>query len=406
MVREDKIHSTKKALETASGAVDLDSLLATIDELKARAYELAGNDNSSALDMRRLVGSDFLANASALLARLYDIPLIELGERANTLRRSLHGDEVYFNINRHINPSNICADVCKFCAFSASRKNKNPYEMSIDEILAITQESVAKGIKEVHIVSAHNPNYAYSWYLDMFSAVRDAYPSIHIKAMTAAEVYYLHKKFDKSIDTVLDDMIEAGVDSMPGGGAEIFDDALRHKICRDKVDSTTWLDIHQRWHALGHDSNATMLFGHIESRAQRIAHMLLLSLGQSCSKSLGKYNAFIPLVYQRANNFLKVKDFLSANEILKTIAISRLLLDNIPNIKAYWATLGLNLALVANEFGANDLDGTIQKESIQSAGGAKSGGGLGLEEMLYKIKDAGFVPVERDSVYNVIKVYR
>jgi aminodeoxyfutalosine synthase len=197
-------------------------------------------------------------------------------------------------------------------------------------------------------------------------------------------------------------MAVAGVDSMPGGGAEIFDEGIRNKICKGKVSSENWLKIHEIWHKMGKKSNVTMLFGHIENRIHRIDHILRVKKLQD---KTGGFNAFIPLVYQRKNNYLNVKQFLTGVEILKTIAISRILLKNIPNIKAYWVTTTLNLSLVAQEYGANDIDGTIEKESINSAAGAHSSAGLKLEELVHLIKDSGFIPVERDSLYNELRVY-
>ncbi|ANV98131.1 aminofutalosine synthase MqnE [Helicobacter enhydrae] len=338
------------------------------------------------------------------LVKLYDYDLLELGEFADQKRRKLHSNKVFFNINRHINPSNICADVCKFCAFSASRKNPNPYEMNLDEILKHTQEAIKNGAKEVHIVSSHSPNYTYEWYFSMFKTLKESFPSLHIKAMTAAEVDYCSRRFGKSYQVVLEDMAKNGVDSMPGGGAEIFDEDIRKKLCHGKVKSHEWLEIHSLWHKMGRYSNATMLFGHIESRLHRIDHILRLKHTQNTSCN-GGFNAFIPLLYQTQNNFLKIQQSPSAQEILKTIAIARILLDNIPHIKAYWATLGLNLALVAQEFGADDIDGTIQVESIQSRAGAKSSNGISQEELIYKIKDAGFRAIERDSLYRELNEF-
>ncbi|MCE3047156.1 aminofutalosine synthase MqnE [Helicobacter kayseriensis] len=338
------------------------------------------------------------------LAKLYEYDLLTLGEIADQKRKQLYGSKVFFNINRHINPSNICADVCKFCAFSASRKNPNPYEMNLDEILQIAQNAHNKGAKEVHIVSSHSPNYTYEWYMGMFQEIKKSFPDLHIKAMTAAEVDYFSRRFGKSYEEVLEDMAKNGVDSMPGGGAEIFNEEIRKIICQGKVKSNDWLKIHSIWHKMGRYSNATMLFGHIEQREHRIDHMLRLKQTQTTNKE-GGFNAFIPLLYQKENNYLNVKQFPSAQEILKTIAIARILLDNIPHIKAYWATLGLNLALVAQEFGADDIDGTIEVESIQSRAGAKSASGIELEELIFKIKDAGFRAIERDSLYHEIKEY-
>ena len=333
---------------------------------------------------------------------LYELDLYTLGELADAIRREKYGRKSYFNINRHINPTNVCADTCKFCAYSASRKNPNQYTMSHDEILAIAQEAVEQGAKEVHIVSAHHPEAGVAWYMDAFRKIRERFPELHIKAMTAAEVDFLARHYGYTYDEILDMMIESGVDSMPGGGAEIFDEKVRDYLCKGKVSSDQWLEIHRKWHERGRQSNATMLFGHVETRAHRIDHMLRL---RALQDETGGFNAFIPLVYQRENNFLRVTEFPTGQEILKTYAIARILLDNIPHIKAYWVTATINLALIAQEFGADDLDGTIQKESIQSAAGAASANGMALEEFVALIKDAGYIPVERDSLYNELKVY-
>ncbi|MDQ1340329.1 MAG: aminodeoxyfutalosine synthase [Campylobacterota bacterium] len=334
--------------------------------------------------------------------KLFELDIFELGKMADFTRVKKYGKKVFFNINRHINPTNICVDICKFCGFSANRKNPNPYTMTHDEILNIVQDAVKNGAKEIHIVSAHNADAGLDWYFDVFKKIKDAFPSIHIKALTAAEIEFLSRSYGVSIDEVLELMLKNGVDSMPGGGAEIFDEGVRDFVCKGKVSSSEWLDIHKKWHKLGKMSNATMLFGHIEKREHRIDHMLRL---RALQDETNGFNAFIPLVYQRENNFLKVEKFPTGQEILKTMAISRIMLDNIPHIKAYWVTSTLNLALLACEFGADDLDGTIQKESIGSASGAQSANGIKLDEMISFIKNAGFTPVERDSLYNELKVY-
>ncbi len=332
--------------------------------------------------------------------KLYDMDLFELGELADAKRRELHQDKTYFNINRHINPTNVCADICKFCAYSANRKNPNPYAMSHDEIMKIVKDVESRGVKEVHIVSAHNPDTGLEWYLDIFKKIKTTYPHLHVKALTAAEVDFLSRHYGKTYDEILDLMVENGVDSMPGGGAEIFDEKVRDYICKGKVTSDQWFEIHRKWHERGKMSNVTMLFGHVESRANRIDHMMRIRELQDIT---GGFNAFIPLVYQTENNYLNVKEAITANEILKTMAISRIVLDNVPNLKAYWVTSTINLALVAQEFGANDLDGTIERESINSAAGAKSANGMDLNEFVSLIKDSGFRAIERDSLYNEIK---
>jgi len=333
--------------------------------------------------------------------KLYDLDLLTLGKYASKIREEKFGKKTYYNVNRHINPTNICKDVCQFCAYSASRKNPNQYTMTHEEILDTVQNSVKNGIKEVHIVSAHNPNTGLQWYLDIFAKIRDKFPQLHIKALTGAEINFLSQTYNKTYEEIIDLMIQNGVNSMPGGGAEIFDEQVRKKICGGKVTSEQWLEIHKIWHQKGMQSNATMLFGHIESRENRIDHMIRL---RDLQDMTGGFNAFIPLVYQKENNYLKVTKFPTANEILKTFAISRLILDNIPHLKAYWVTSSIKLALLAQEFGANDLDGTIEKESINSAAGAKSSNGMKQNEFVNLIKNSGFIPVERDSLYNELRV--
>ena len=330
---------------------------------------------------------------------LYDLDLITLGEYASKIREQKHGRKTYYNINRHINPTNTCKDVCHFCAYSASRKNPKPYTLKHEEIMATVENSVKNGIKEVHIVSAHNPDTGLDWYLEIFSKIKNKYPKLHIKALTAAEIHFLSQQYNKSYDEIIELMIKNGVDSMPGGGAEIFNEDIRKRICGGKVTSQQWLDIHKLWHENNKQSNATMLFGHIETRESRIDHMIRL---RDLQDKTNGFNAFIPLVYQKENNFLKVTDFPTANEILKTFAISRIMLDNIPHLKAYWVTSTIKLALIAQEFGANDLDGTIEKESINSAAGAASANGMQQKEFLELIKSSRFTPVQRDSLYNEI----
>lgn len=334
--------------------------------------------------------------------KMYDMDFFDLAELADKKRKALHGKKTYFNSNRHINPTNVCKDVCKFCAYSASRKNPHQYTMEHEEIMKVVDDAYARGITEVHIVSAHNPTAGLDWYMDAFKKIKTAYPDIHIKALTAAEVNFLAQQYDKSYDEILDMMIDSGVDSMPGGGAEIFDEKVRDYICKGKVTSDQWLEIHKKWHERGKKSNVTMLFGHVENRAHRIDHMMRI---RDLQDETGGFNCFIPLVYQTENNFLNIKEHITANEILRTMAMSRLVLDNVPNIKAYWVTSTVNLALISQEFGANDMDGTIQKESINSAAGANSADGVQFDEFVSLIKNSGFTPVERDSLYNELRVW-
>ena len=334
--------------------------------------------------------------------KLYDLDIFTLGELADSIRKEFHGKKTYFNINRHINPTNVCKDVCKFCAYSANRKNPNPYTMTHEKILDIVENSSKRGVKEIHIVSAHNDEVGLDWYMDIFKKIKNRYPELHIKALTAAEINFLAEEHNLSFDQIIDMMIENGVDSIPGGGAEIFDEKVRDYICKGKVSSKDWLEIHRKWHKRGKRSNVTMLFGHIETRENRIDHIIRI---RELQKETGGFNAFIPLVYQTQNNYLNVKKSITGQEILKTMAISRIMLRNISNIKAYWVTSTINLALVAQEFGANDLDGTIERESINSLAGADSHNGLELQTFIDQIKNSGFQAIERDSLYNEIKEY-
>jgi aminodeoxyfutalosine synthase len=274
--------------------------------------------------------------------------------------------------------------------------------MTHQEILDVVESSSKNDIKEVHIVSAHNPDTGLQWYMDIFRKIKEKFPAIHVKALTAAEIHFLSTEYNLSYHEIIAIMISHGIDSMPGGGAEIFDEKVRKKICGGKVTSDQWIEIHKLWHKAGKQSNATMLFGHVESRENRIDHMMRL---RDLQDETGGFNAFIPLVYQTENNYLKVDAPITGQEILKTYAIARIVLDNISNIKAYWATSTVKLALIAQEFGANDVDGTIEKESIQSAAGASSAKGVAVNEFVDLIKNTGFIPVERDSVYNELKVW-
>ena len=245
--------------------------------------------------------------------KLYDMDFFELGDLADKKRQELHSKKTYFNINRHINPTNVCADVCLFCAYSATRKNPDQYTMSHEDILKIVEEIDKNGAKEVHIVSAHNPNVTLEWYLGIFKKIKTQYPHLHIKALTAAEVDFLSRHHGLTYDEVLDLMIENGVDSMPGGGAEIFDEVVREKICKGKVTSDQWFEIHRKWHERGKKSNVTMLFGHVESRENRIDHMMRIRDLQDIT---GGFNCFIPLVYQTENNYLNIEAPITANEVL------------------------------------------------------------------------------------------
>ncbi|MCK5294202.1 MAG: aminofutalosine synthase MqnE [Arcobacteraceae bacterium] len=336
---------------------------------------------------------------------LYDLDILTLGKYADKNRKERFGKKTYYNVNRHINPTNICKDVCQFCAYSASRKNPQQYTMTHDEIMNTVENSCKNGIKEVHIVSAHNPKAGLQWYLEIFSKIKAKYPHLHVKALTAAEIHFLSEEYNLTHENIIDLMIKNGVDSMPGGGAEIFDETVRKKICGGKVTSDQWIDIHRIWHNKGKQSNATMLFGHIESRADRIDHMIRL---RELQDETNGFNAFIPLKFRSSNNEMSYAGEVSTTEDLRNYAVSRIFLDNIPHIKAYWPMIGKDISVISLSFGVDDLDGTIQDTTkiYTMAGSEEQNPEMSIEEITTLIKDAGKIPVERNSIYESIKIFK
>ncbi len=324
--------------------------------------------------------------------------LAALGRMADHVARAKSGDHVYFVINTHINPTNVCVLNCKFCDYVHSRNDTGAWEMMPEEILAhITPE-----MTEVHIVGGHHPDWPFEYHEDYIRAIRAAHPDIQIKAFTAAEIDYFSKRWKLSAEEILDRLIAAGLNSMPGGGAEIFSKRIAKELrYAGKAQADRWLEIHGLAHARGIPSNATMLYGHIETYAERVEHLRLLREQQDQS---GGFLAFIPLEYQVSTEKI-VARHASAIEDLKTIAASRLLLDNFPHVKAYWIMLQAETAGIALNFGADDVDGTISKERIAHAADARSPAGLTRKALVRVIRDADKTPVERDALYNVVKVY-
>jgi aminodeoxyfutalosine synthase len=324
--------------------------------------------------------------------------LAALGRMADHVAHTKSGDHVYFVINTHINPTNVCVLNCKFCDYVHSRNDTGAWEMTPDEILAhITPE-----MTEVHIVGGHHPDWPFEYHEDYIRAIRAAHPDVQIKAFTAAEIDYFSKRWKLPAEEILDRLIAAGLNSMPGGGAEIFSKRVAKELrYAGKAQADRWLEIHGLAHARGIPSNATMLYGHIETYAERVEHLRLLREQQDQS---GGFLAFIPLEYQVSTEKI-VARHASAIEDLKTIAASRLLLDNFPHVKAYWIMLQAETAGIALNFGADDVDGTISKERIAHAADARSPAGLTRKALVRVIRDADKTPVERDALYNVVKVY-
>jgi len=331
---------------------------------------------------------------------LFECSLHDLGSIANS------GKTVTFVVNRHINYTNVCVSKCPLCAFYKNPEDSEAYFMSVDEVLRKAGEAVRAGATELHIVGSHNPEMNIEYFEEIFRKIRKRYPWVVIKALTATEVHFLSKIEKISIKEVLSRLKNAGLQVMPGGGAEILDDSIRRKICPNKANSEQWLNVMKKAHELGIKSNATMLFGHIESYKHRASHLHKLWKMQN---ETGGFISFIPLVFHPENTKLKekglVRDKTDPVDILKTIAISRIVLRNFRSVRAYWVMLGEDLAQIAFHYGANDMDGTLMGESVSHSAGAKTPVELEKERIIQIIKKAGMVPAERDTFGNILRVY-
>lgn len=323
-----------------------------------------------------------------------------VGALANLVRERLHGDLTYFNRNLHVNATNVCEADCIFCSF-ARLKTGDPdaYTMTIDQAVGRVRALRDTLVTEVHIVNGLNPDLPFSYYTDLLRAIKAERPDIHIKGFTAVEIAYYAEKYGKTIEGVLEELVAAGLGSLPGGGAEVFADRARKKLCADKVSAEGWLDVHRRAHRMGLRSNCTMLFGSIERVEERVDHLLRL---RSLQDETGGFQTFIPLKFHNEGNRLQRLPEPTGHDVLRTLAVSRLLLDNIPHIKAYWPMLGEKVAQVSQSFGVNDLDGTVREERIYHMAGAKTPQELTREALCELIRRAGRIPVERDTHYNVV----
>jgi aminodeoxyfutalosine synthase len=324
--------------------------------------------------------------------------LISLGQMAHFVQYEMSGDAVYFVLNQKIEHTNICVLSCKFCDFAAKKGDPSAYEMTTGEILS----TITPEIREVHITGGMPPDWPWDRYLEIVQCIHDKYPEADVKAYTAVEIDFFHKKFRMTIDEVLRQLKSAGVKTLPGGGAEIFSERVRKLLFNQKIGGNTWLEVHKAAHRMGIPSNATMLYGHIETTEERLIHMIRL---REMQDETGGFLTFIPLAFQPGNTGIKPRNqFTSAIDDLKTIAISRLMLDNFPHIKAYWVMLTEEVASVALNFGADDLDGTVGQERIAHDAGALSPLKLAKEQIIRIIRDAGKIPVERDALYNPLRV--
>ncbi|HEY9259065.1 aminofutalosine synthase MqnE [Chitinophaga sp.] len=328
-----------------------------------------------------------------------------LGALANHVRERMHGDKTYFNRNFHIEPTNVCVFTCHFCSYSRLYKNREDgWELSIDQMMDIVKKYDNQPVTEVHIVGGVHPKMQLDFFVELIKQIRAHRPDLHIKGFTAVELDYMFRKAKVSVDEGMRILNEAGLQSMPGGGAEIFAPEVRAKICHDKVDADGWLAIHKAAHLRGMHTNATMLYGHVESFADRIDHMERL---RSLQDETGGFNTFIPLKFRNKGNDMSDIAESSIVEDLRLYAIARLYMDNFPHLKAYWPMLGRNTAQLTLSFGVNDLDGTIDDTTkiYSMAGSEEQNPSMNTAQLAMLIKQAGRRPVERDTVYNEIKDY-
>ena len=327
------------------------------------------------------------------------VALGEVGQLANLVRERKNGNVAYFNINTHLNPTNVCVYRCRFCAFRSDLRDEKGYAMSDAQIIDRGREATENGCTEMHIVGGLHHRKPYQWYRDLVSLLHENFPKIHLKAWTAVEINWFEFKTGKSVQWVLKDMREAGLGSMPGGGAEIFHPEVRDQLCEHKADTHQWLRIHETAHNIGLRTNCTMLYGHVEKAYHRVDHLLRL---RELQDRTGGFQVFIPLAFHPENTKLDHLKKPGALDDLRTIAVSRLMLDNVQHIKAYWIMLGIETAQTALAYGADDIDGTVRHELIYHDAGATTPQCLSVDRIEHLIRETGRQPVERDTVYRRI----
>jgi aminodeoxyfutalosine synthase len=332
---------------------------------------------------------------------LYDptVPLQEVGSLANWVRERMHGRVAYYNINTHLNPTNVCVYRCRFCAFRSDLRDPKGYVMSEEQILQRGREAIDNGCTEMHIVGGLHHQLGYDWYRGILSTLHQAYPQLHLKGWTAVEINWFEFLTKKTLREILSDLRDAGLGSLPGGGAEIFHPEVRSQLCEHKANSHKWVEVHRTAHQLGIKSNCTMLYGSIENAYHRIDHLSRL---RELQDETGGFQTFIPLAFHPDNTKLSHIPKPTALMDLRTMAVARLFLDNVPHVKAYWIMLGIETAQVALNYGADDIDGTVRHELIYHDAGATTPQMLTVEQMKRLIAETGRVPVERDTLYREV----
>jgi len=378
--------------------------------MNLKPFHLSEVLKQSVTDKRLLAIADKVQNSErltdeegVLLFEKGELPFV--GALANYVAQRLHGGKVYFNRNFHIEPTNVCVFTCNFCSYSRLYKHRDDgWELGMEQMLDIVRKYDGQPVTEVHIVGGVHPKMNLEFFCELLSKIRAHRPDLHLKGFTAVELDYMIRKAKLSIEEGMQKLRDAGLQSLPGGGAEIFDQEVRNEICADKVGAEGWLYIHETAHRLGMHSNATMLYGHIENYAHRIDHMSRL---RALQDKTGGFNCFIPLKFRNKDNDMSHIAESSIIEDLRLYAISRLFMDNFRNLKAYWPMLGRQTAQLTLSFGVNDLDGTIDDTTkiYSMAGAEEQTPSLTTEQLCDMIHAVGRIPVERDTLYNEIKVY-
>lgn len=335
--------------------------------------------------------------------RLFESPdLLAIGYLANIVRERKNGNNTYFIYNQHINYSNICTNLCKFCAFGKDRDSDLAYEMSVEDVRGKVRERLSEPITEIHMVGGIHPDLPYSYYTDVLKVIKEERPAVHIQAFTCVEIAHLAEISGMGYAGVLEDLKKAGLGSIPGGGAEVFSSRIRELTCEKKLSGSGWLEVAKTAHKLDLHTNATMLYGHIESLEERVEHLDMLRRAQD---ETGGFLAFIPLAFHPKNTELSSLSRTSGVDDLKMIAVARCFLDNFPHIKAYWVMIGQKVSQIGLSFGADDVDGTVKEEIITHMAGAETEQAMSREQLLRLIREAGRTPIERDTLYNVINSY-
>ena len=325
--------------------------------------------------------------------------ILAVGWLANHVRERMHGNITYFNVNRHINPTNVCVAACRLCAFGRKKDSQGSYTMALEEAYETAASGYSEAVTEFHIVGGLHPDLPFQYYLDLISGLKQRFPQVHLKALTMVEIAFLAKRAKLSIEETLLRLKAAGLDSLPGGGAEIFNERVRRVICDHKIDGDQWLDTARTAHRVGLKSNATMLYGHIENEEDRADHLIRL---RNLQDETHGFQTFIPLAFHPANTPLEHLFTTTGMLDIKQMAVSRLVLDNFPHIKAYWQMLGPKIAQISLRFGADDIDGTVIEEKIYHDAGATTPQGMRRADLERLIREAGREPVERDTMYRPV----